>query len=47
MTDSATDWKVIIFANGCAYLENALDKWYSFVLNVSLGKVHVENEGCF
>jgi len=50
MADSAIDgqWEVVIAAKMCVYPENVLDeKWYSFVLEVWLGKVHVENEGRF
>jgi len=48
MADCAIDWKVIIFANRCVYREKVLaEKWCSFVREVRLVTVHVENEGCF
>jgi len=48
MTGSATDWEKIIVAISCIYRENVTDEnWYSFVLMVRSGKVHVENGGRF
>jgi len=48
MADSATDWEKFIVAYWYVYRENVLqEKWYYLVLMIWLGKVHVENEGCF